>query len=374
MSQSQIQRFRILSHFSICEDPRKHRIRHSLTDIIMIVILATLCGEEGWEDMCDWAEDNTDFLKEFLELSAGIPCPDTLRRVTERINPDRFLEAFLNWATELGERKPGQINIDGKSLRKALNEAGALHLVSAFAVDNGMTIGLKDAGGKGKEIPAIKELLNSLTLKTGDIVTIDAIGCQRDIISQIHQKKVDYLVALKQNQGILYSEVENYFSQAFEAEEYATVETFTTASTSHGRKETGKVWVTQDLEWLEVATDWKGLRSLVCIQREWTVLGDKKSETRYYISSAKKPAEKFSELIRRHWAIENEYHWHLDVTFKEDNSEISARSNKVLRIARTIALQLLKAEPTKGMSIRRKKRRCYRSTAFLRKVLTVGNF
>lgn len=374
MSTTQTYRYRILKHFSVCKDPRKHRIRHELIDIIVIVVLATLCGEEGWEDIHDWAEDRIDFLREFLQLKSGIPCPDTIRRVIERLDPDLFLEAFLSWAEDLGKRKPGQINIDGKTLKKALDCRGALHLVAAFAAENGMVIGCKDAGGKGKEIPAIKDLLESITLKEGDIITIDAIGCQKDILTRIRRQKADYLIALKQNQCNLWAEVENFFNQAFGAEEYAPVDSLVTTRDLHGRLEKQKIWVTHDLDWLETKMEWKDLHSLICIERNWEVKGVRKSELRYYISSAEKTPKEFGELVRRHWAIENEYHWHLDVTFKEDASEISARSNRVLRVARTIALQILKADPTKGMSIRRKKRKCGRSIDYLKEVLLVGKF
>jgi predicted transposase YbfD/YdcC len=373
MSNNQVHRYRIITHFSACEDPRKHRVRHQLIDIIVIVVLATLCGEEGWEDIHDWAVDSTEFLEDFLELEFGIPSPDTLRRVIERLNPEQFLNAFLAWSQELSERKPGQICIDGKTLRKATEGGNALHLVSAFAVDNGITIGCKDAGGKGKEIPTIKELLSSLVLKSGDVITIDAIGAQTEIVGQIRRQKADYLIALKRNQEKLWEEANNFFTQAFEAEEYAPVETYEKNSNSHGRQETQRIWITTDLEWLDTSR-WKDLQTLICVERRWKIGEEERCEKRYYISSAKKNAEEFSELIRRHWAIENEYHWHLDVTFSEDDSEISARSNKVLRVARTIALQLLKAEPTTGMSIARKKKRCHRSQDFLRKVLHVGNF
>lgn len=374
MSTDQNNRYRILKHFSVCEDPRKHRIQHQLIDIIIIVVLATLCGEEGWEDIQEWAVDKSDFLKDFLELKGGIPSPDTIRRVIERINPDSFLEAFLSWSEEISQRKPGQINIDGKTLRKSMNENGALHLVSAFAVENGLTLGCKDAGSKGKEIPTTKELLKTLTLKTGDIITMDAMGCQKDLVSQIRGQKADYLIALKGNQGYLHGETHNFFLQAFEAEEYAPVETFIRETNSHGRAEIHKTWTTTELAWLESRSDWKDLKTLVCIQRKWKAGDSEKSETRFYISSAIKRAEEFDQLIRRHWAIENEYHWHLDVTFNEDDSEISARSNRNLRIARTIALQLLKAEPTKGISIIKKKKRCHRSETFLKQVLLVGKF
>lgn len=374
MSETQTYRYRILEHFSICEDPRKHRIRHALLDIIVIVVLATLCGEEGWEDIHDWAQDRQDFLNEFLDLNSRIPCPDTIRRVIERLNPDRFLEAFLCWAKDISERHPGQINIDGKTLKKAMDERGALHLVSAFAAENGMVIGCKDAGGKGKEIPAIKELLNAIILKEGDIVTIDAIGCQTEILPLIRHQNADYLIGLKRNQESLFNEVDNFFKQAFEAREYASVDIFEEKRDAHGRLERHRIWTTQDLDWLDLRGSWKDLRTLVCVERNWEAKGERKSELRYYISSAKKRAAEFGELVRRHWAIENEYHWHLDVNFKEDDSEIGARSNKILRMARTISLQMLKSEPTKGMSISRKKRRCGRSIDYLKQVLVIGNF
>jgi predicted transposase YbfD/YdcC len=220
--------------------------------------------------------------------------------VIERLNPDRFLEAFLSWAEEFKCRNPTQINIDGKTLKKALDQKGALHLVSAFAAENGMVIGCKDAGGKGKEIPAIKELLESIILKEGDIVTIDAIGCQKEIISQIRDQQADYLIALKKNQEKLWNEVDNFFRQAFDAEDYAPVKTYKTVDSSHGREEIHTVWVTDDLGWLDIAKDWDGLSSLICIQREWSDGKEKRLEVRFYISSTWKTAEEFGQLVRRH--------------------------------------------------------------------------
>ena len=374
MSVNQTKNYRIVSHFSSCEEPRKCRIQHPLIDIIVIVVLATLCGEEGWEGFHDWGKDKTTFLKEFLRLPRGIPSPDTLRRVVERLNPEKFFEAFLSWAEEIEQRSPGQICIDGKTLKKAATPEGVLHVVAAFATENGIILGSKDADGKGKEIPTIKNLLDSLALKVGDIVTIDAIGCQKEIVGQIKKQKADYLIALKKNQGNLWSEAYNFFEQAIAAEAEAPVTTIVRKSQRSSRKDNQKIWVTTELSWLERKTEWEGLSALICVQREWENSGEKKEETRYYISSAKKSAEEFSEVIRRHWAIENEYHWHLDVTFNEDDSIIQARSNRILRVARTIALQLLKAETTKGMSIIRKKRKCHRSEGFLKKVLLAGNF
>lgn len=374
MSDNQIHGYRILNHFSICRDPRKCRIQHDLMDIIVIVILATLCGEEGWDDFHYWAEDREDFLREFLKLENGIPSPDTLRRVIERINPDRFLEAFLAWGNEISQRLPGQICIDGKSLKKAMNEKGSLHLVSAFCTENRMVLGSVDAGSKGKEIAAIKELLGSLTLKQGDTVTIDAIGCQKGVVSDIRKRKADYMIALKKNQGKLFDEAENFFNQAIENEEYAPCVIHKTEERSRDRREEHEVWVTEELDWLDVQTEWQDLRQLILVRRTREQNGKISVEKRYYIASGANSAEKLGELARGHWAIENKYHWHLDVTFREDASQIGAASNRNLRVARNIALQMLKAKPVKGMSYRRQMKKCARSDAKLREFLLVGNF
>lgn len=374
MSKDKISQFRILKHFSKCPDPRQHRIKHKLIDIIVIVVLATICGEQGWEDFYDWALDKQDFLKEFLSLENGIPSPDTLRRVTERLNPDTFFEAFLDWSKEISSRLPGQINIDGKTLKKAMNEQGALHLVSAFCSENGMVLGSIDTGGKGKEIPAIKELLKTLVLQKGDVITTDAIGCQKEIMEITRKGNADYVIALKANQGNLWSEVNNFFSQALKADEYAPCENTVVKKQSHGRSEEHTIWISKELDWLADRKLWKDLKSIICIERKY-VEGDKeKREIRYYISSLDESPEKLGKYVNRHWAIENEYHWHLDVTFKEDDSVISSKGNKNLRVARNIALQLLKADKTHNISIRRKMNRCRRSEEFLKKVLLIGNF
>jgi predicted transposase YbfD/YdcC len=374
MSQHQNQRYRILTHFSICKDPRKCRIQHDLIDIIVIVVLATLCGEEGWDDFHDWAEERESFLQEFLKLENGIPSADTLRRVIERIDPERFLEAFLAWGNEVSKRLPGQICIDGKSLKKALDAKGALHLVSAFCTENRMVLGSVNAGGKGKEIPAIKELLNSLTLWEGDTITIDAIGCQKEIVRDIRKKKADYLIALKKNQGTLLDEAENFFNQAIESQEYAPCTIYKTTEKIRGREEEHEVWVTEDLDWLDIRREWKDLNQLILVKRMRKQEKEVTVEKRYYIASGKNKAAKIGDLVREHWAIENKYHWHLDVTFGEDASQIGAASNRNLRIARNIALQILKAKPIKGMSYRRQMKRCYRSDNYLRELLLIGNF
>lgn len=185
MSNSKTNQPRILQHFSHCKDPRCRPVRYPLQEIILVVFLATVCGEEEWEAMVEWANDKLNFLRKFLPFENGIASPDTFRRVIERINTKDFLEAFLAWVSEYKERTNGQICIDGKVLRHAMQEGGnPLHLVSAWCEANQIVLGTVRTASKSNEITAIKELLDTLVLTKGDIVTIDAIGCQVDIVEK----------------------------------------------------------------------------------------------------------------------------------------------------------------------------------------------
>lgn len=362
---------KILNHFSQVSDHRKHRIKHRLIDIIVIVLLATLCGEEGWEGFFDWARDKRDYLQRFLSLENGIPCPDTIRRVFERLDPDQFLSAFVRWAEDVSIRVPGQICIDGKSLRKA---ASPLHIISAWCESNRMVIGAVAKESKGKEIPAIAELLNALVLSEGDTITIDAIGCQTEIVKRIQKRKANYVIGLKGNQSALHGEAANYFEQAVKAPDLAACNMTVYKETNRGREDRHEVWVTHDLSWLPQRKAWSGLQSLIQIRRVWTEGRTTQEETRYYISSLAGSPEDFAHLIRRHWSIENEFHWHLDVTFREDDSGISAAANKSLRMARSMALHLLRSEKTFKRGLKAKMRRCHRSEDYMSQVLDSGNF
>ena len=237
-----------------------------------------------------------------------------------------------------------------------------------------MVLGSVNAGGKGKEIPAIKELLGSLILQEGDVITIDAIGCQKEIIRDIRKSKADYFIALKRNQGVLFDEAENFFNQAFGNEESAECLFYKNDSNTHGRNETHEIWLTEELDWLGVKNDWKDLNQLILVKHTREEKGKISKENRYYIASGKNKINKIEELARHHWFIENKYHWHLDVTFREAQSLISAKSNRNLRIARNIALQMLKSKPVKGMSYIRQMKKCARSDQYLKDFLIVGNF
>ena len=365
---------RILTHFEKCLDPRTRPVRYPLPEIILLVFVATICGEEGWEAIVEWGEDKLQVLRRFLPYEAGIPSPDTVRRVIERVNPQEFLGSFTSWAQEFKKRESGQVCIDGKVLKHALKEGGPLHLVSAWCEQNRMVIGTVPTASKSNEIPAIKSLLESLVLLQGDVVTIDAIGCQKAIVDSISNKGADYVIALKRNQANLAAEIENFFTQALKAPDHAPCQVYEKHSNDHGRVDTQQVWVCHELDWLPQLGDWANLSSVIMIKRKWQSGKKFHEETRYYISSLTGSPEKLAGLIRRHWSIENEFHWHLDVTFGEDDSAIGGQANENLRVARMVALELLRAEKTNKRGLKAKSRRCNRVDSYLEKVLMVGNF
>jgi predicted transposase YbfD/YdcC len=365
---------RILNHFSHCADPRTRPVRYPFQEIILLVFLATICGEEGWEAMIDWANDKLSLLRRFLAYSNGVPSPDTIRRVVERINLSQFLSCFVSWVEEFKKRSGGQVCIDGKSLAHAVGEGGPLHLVSAWCEENRFVMSTVRTAAKSNEITAIQELLNILVLAEGDVVTINAIGCQRVILSNIHGKGADYLVVVKRNQPNLAGEIRNFFDQAIEARGYAPCKVDESEPKGHGRKEIQEVWVSNDIDWLPQIDDWSVLSSIIMVRRSWENKKKRCEETRYYISSLESSPERFSRLIRRHWSIENELHWHLDVTFGEDDSCIGGAANENLRVARMTALEMLRSEKSIKRGLKAKGRRCLRSDDYLEKVLMVGNF
>lgn len=365
---------RILKHFSTCDDPRTRPVQYPLLEIVVLTVLATLCGEEGWEAFSDWGRDKLPFLRKFLPFSQGVPSPDTIRRVVERLNPEQFLSGFIAWAEELKGRVPGQVCIDGKTLKRAMGEGGPLHMVSAWSEKNRIVLGAVNTESKGNEITAIKSLLNLLILNPGDVVTIDAIGCQKSIVDRIVEQEADYVIALKKNQKNLVAEVTNFFDQALAAPDYAPCETDETPCVKRSEKDKQEVWVSQDLEWLPKREEWRNLKSIVMVHRRWEGKDGVHEEKRYYISSLRYSAERLAHIVRRHWSIENELHWHLDVTFQEDASQISATANENLRVARMAALELLRAEKGFKRGLKAKMRRCLRSESYLDQVLMAGNF
>jgi len=355
----------IQEHFATLEDPRVERTRrHDLSEILVIAILAVLAGADGWEDTVVWAKARLSWLKTFLVLSSGVPCPDTFRRVFRAIDPTKFTACFSSLTTELAGNMLDQlVAIDGKTMRRSFaRERGqkALHMVTAWMAERGVQLGQLATEEKSSEITAIPALLDTLDVR-GATVTIDAEGCQKKIAAKIVDGGANYLLALKANQPTLHQEVVAYFEHAqqdrtIDATPLATHET---ADKGHGRLETRRVSCSDDLEWMSERKHWKGLRTIVMVERERVIAGETSAEKAYYISSHAPDAARIGDLARRHWSIENELHWVLDMVFGEDQSRIRDR-NAVTNLAllRKLALVLLEREQSDPrMSIKMKRRR-----------------
>jgi predicted transposase YbfD/YdcC len=350
-------------HFSGVPDPRvSARSDHKLLDIIAISILAVICGADGWDELASFGRCKETWLRTFLDLPAGIPSADTFRRVLSALDPEAFRQAFVTWMqTLVGNTKGKLVAIDGKAARRSFdraNEKSALHLVSAWVRDNQLVLGQLATEEKSNEITAIPALLGMLDVR-GATVTIDAMGAQKEIAKTIIEKKADYILALKGNQGNLHAQVVEFFKDAGSEQFESVSHTFhETQDEAHGRREVRRVWSSADLSTIPDASKWPSLKSITLIEREREVDDKVEVERHYYISSRSRAGARWlSDRIRGHWSIENQCHWILDVAFREDESRIrSDHGPENFGLLRKIALNLLKQEKgcKMGIAARRK--------------------
>lgn len=366
------------SYFSILPDPRiDHTKKYNLVDILFIAICTIICGGETYIDMEEFGKAKEEWLGNFLKLPNGIPSHDTFRRVFSLIDPEAFAECFVAWTAAIHEITKGEvIALDGKTIRHSFDSVtgqGALHVVSAWATKAGLALGQVKVDSRSNEITAIPKLLDMLNI-SGAIVTMDAMGCQKDITKKIIDKGGDYLICLKGNQESLHNEVKFFFDEAFDAGfEELECRYFESIEKDHGRIETRQCWMITDvaIDWLgETGHAWPGLASIGAIQAQRKI-GDKIStETRYFISSLSGSAEQFAGAARSHWGIENSLHWVLDVTLNEDRSRIRRDyAPENLAILRKIALNLTKRETSSKSSMRRKVKRAGWDNSYLEKLL-----
>ena len=307
-----------LSYFRTMKDHRINRKkRHPLENVIAITIVAVICNMESWKDVAFFGEMKKDFFSKFLDLRNGIPSKDTFRRFFAALDPKVFETHFTQWAKSLAKDIDKEfVSIDGKAIRQAnrMRENNPIHLVSAWASANALILGQIKTDEKSNEITAIPALLEALFLE-GATITIDAMGCQKNIVEKIVEKKADYVLALKENHPTLLEEVTLSFKEKPCHEFYETLDY------GHGRIEKRKCSIIKDLGFVFDKESWKNLHTIVRIDSQRTLkkTGEIQQETRYYISSLT-DVEKISKAIRSHWGVENKVHWCLDMIFDEDSS------------------------------------------------------
>jgi predicted transposase YbfD/YdcC len=369
------QELSLAHHFAELTDPRVERTRlHNLLDIVAIAICAVIAGAETWEDIEDFGTVKHDWLKTFLALPHGIPSHDTIARVFARLDPEEFQRGFLGWVVAVQEATGRQVvAIDGKTQRGSHDRArgkSALHLVHAWATANHLLLGQLAVDEKSNEITAIPELLRMLEL-SGAIVTIDAMGCQKEIARTIRQRRADYVLALKANHEHLFEQVVTFFDGAWaHGRQGQGIRYHREWSRGHGRDECRRCWATSDLDWLEGREEWQDLKSVVLIESERLIGESLAVEERYYLSSLPADAELLNGAIRSHWGVENSLHWVLDVTFHEDKSRIrKENAPENFGLLRRLALCLLRRESTSKRSIRGKRLRASWDHGYLLKVL-----
>lgn len=335
---------------------------HNLTDIIAIAICAAVCGADSYVEIEEFGRARQDWLAERFELPNGIPSHDTFARVFARLDPREFGECFLSWTGAIKQRANKEfVAVDGKTNRGSFDTAAgqsAIHMVSAWAAESRLVLGQVKVDEKSNEITAIPELLRLLDI-SGCIVTIDAMGCQREIASQITEQGGDYVLSLKGNQGTLHEDVKVFFEESRSAEFRDIKHSFDeSVDKGHGRIEIRRCWVSSDTAWLDERHHWPGLKSVVAVECERHVGKKMTIETRYFISSLDEDAEKMAEAVRSHWAIENQLHWVLDVVFKEDHCRTRKdHAPQNLATLRHIALNLLRQDKSTkiGLKARRLK-------------------
>ena len=355
-------------------DPRtiyRGNLRHLLTDMIFLVISAVICGADDWYKIELFGKSQISWLRKFVPFAKGIPSHDTLGRVFSAIDYQEFGKYFVEWGNTMSELTDGEVvAIDGKRIRGSYDTnsgLNAIHMVSAFATENRICLGQVSCQDKSNEITAIPKLLELLAIK-GCTVTIDAMGCQTAIAEKIRDKGADYILAVKENQKELYEQVEKVFGITKPASVDIDLDS------GHGRIETRKCTVIDDLKFLDIEDKWKGLKTVIKIESERFIKSESKTqnEIRYYISNLPANAKSMNYKIRSHWAIENNLHWNLDVVFSEDSSrKRKGDSAKNFNIISKIALTFISKEETEKMSKNSKRFQAALDTEFREKILGI---
>jgi predicted transposase YbfD/YdcC len=349
----------LLNSFAACfeqlDDPRANNARHPLPELLLIAFCAVLCGSDDYSDMEEFGHAKQDYFRQFLRLPHGIPSHDTFSRLFRLLDPAQFHACFLTFMQRFAKSLEGVVAIDGKTLRRSFDRASAqspLHLVSAWAADQRLVLGQVAVDGKSNEITAVPKLLELLSLK-GTIVTADAMHCQRTVSAQVLAQGGDYVLALKANQGTLHEDVRHLLEDS----PSLAVTRHTEVDKGHGRIETRTSVVSEEIGWLQQEHAWPGLAAIGKVTRTREINAETSTETAYYLLSTPLPAERFGQVVRQHWTIENSLHWVLDVTMQEDWArQRKDHGPENLALLRKLSLNVARLESSKGSMKSKRKR------------------
>lgn len=367
----------ILQHFSAIKDPRiDRRKRHKLGDIFFIALCAIISGADDWTSIALFGRAKEAWFTKVLGLENGIPSHDTFGNVFAMIDTKQFVKCFISWVEALSDSSHGEIiAIDGKSIRRSLDRANnksAIHLVSAWATKSHLVLGQQKVDEKSNEISAIPKLLENLNIE-GSVITIDAMGCQTKVASQIIARGADYMLSLKGNQSSLFEDVKTFF----ETPNTCPTIAHQSCDGGHGRIETRRVKASSNIEWLKRRhPHWEGLTSIIAVSATREIKSVESREVRYFISSldASNP-ERLGAIVRAHWGIENNLHWVLDYAFNEDAQRTrTGNSAANFGIMRHVALNLLKADKVTKAGMKNKRLKAGWDDDYLLEIITKGRF
>ena len=349
-----------LESFEDLDDPRQRgKVLYPLDEVLLLVLLGVIAGCESWVEIARYGEKKLGLLRRFRPFKDETPSHDQLGDIFAVLDAEQFQKCFVAWVASLTGLGPEIIAIDGKTLRRSYQEGGAkapIHMVSAWSAKQNLVLGQVKVAEKSNEITAIPKLLDMLVIK-GAVVTIDAMGCQREIAAKIIEKEADYVLALKGNQGTLRDDVEEFFTEQ-KANKYTDCKPsrHETLEKSHGRIETRTVTVVGTIDWLKERHTWTGLTSIVMVESRREIAGKIEHEARFYITSLKADAERLGMAIRGHWGIENGLHWVMDMVFRDDECRIR-KDNAPANFAtvKHMASNLLRQAPGKdSLRVKRK--------------------
>jgi predicted transposase YbfD/YdcC len=364
--------------FTPLTDPRcpsAPNSRHLLMDILVIAVCAVISGAEGWEDIEEYGKSQAAWFADLLDLPHGIPGHDTVRRVLSRLDPDELTRCFIAWTNALREATGGEmVSVDGKTLRHSFDRAtstAAIHMVSAWASANRLVLGQLKVEEKANEITAIPALLQLLDVR-GAVVTIDAMGWQKEIAQTLTERGADYVLALKDNHPTLSEAVTLFLNDARDTGFTDIAHAYhETVDGDHGRIETRRYWITSEIAWLGATASWANLHSVGMVEARREIGDTVQIDTRYFLTSLPAQGTRFAQAVRQHWGIENALHWVLDVAFAEDACRIRKdQGAQTFAVLRHMAVNLLRREPHHKRGIKARRKRAGWDRDYLVQVLT----